>query len=267
MADKDILLHDAKNCLHALTVNLEAMEDGLVPLTAAVIQNLNQSLLVFQNILRQLIKGTAPKKSFTEDSFDIVPLLKRLVKEMAPLFDKKGIIFSFSILATEIYIHADAMNFERMVRNLLSNEEKYVPSGGCIEGNLSRDGASRARITFIDNGPGIAPQSLKDIFKRSQRGTTSLRNSEKLLDETFGKNDRTRKNKETDTEKYGNSRDVDAKKEMDKGTEEETSEGSGLGLYQVGQTVESIGGSIEIINRDAGGLQIILSFPVDTFLA
>lgn len=312
MANQDLLLHDAKNCLHVLTVNLEAMEDGLIPLNRDTLFNLNQTLLAFRDILLQLVRDIAsatsavkntvktttaakpsthdfcrrdahsqPLKSVrckeetsprvpTKAAFNIVPVMRRLIKETAPLFHKRKISFSFEIKPAEVWVHADPASFERMLRNLFSNEEKYVFSGGRVVGTLEMEAASQACITLIDNGPGINPAYLKNIFNRSQRGCVPTSKSNSLADESSNK-DSAVKATEIDVRREGlallNENNTYVPCKTSKRVKTEIPEGSGLGLYQVAQTMASMGGSVEVHNCATGGLKTVLSFPVDAFLA
>lgn len=324
MANQDLLLHDAKNCLHVLTVNLEAIQDGLIPLYEDTLFNLNQTLLTFLDILLQLVRGiesptsdaentvrtlvalnltthdscrqevcSQPPKYATckkptspqvpaEDALNIVPVMRRLIKEMTPLFHKRKTSFSFEIKPAEVWVHVDPTSFERMLRNLFSNEEKYVSSGATVSGSLEVNEPSQALITFIDNGPGIDPMYLKDIFNRSQRGCVPNRtrractftsNSNNPLDEKPEESVCTKKKipKKTsstnDEDQQATSKRANEKCCTNNENETDIPEGSGLGLYQVAQTIASMGGTVEVENCAAGGLKTSLSFPVDGFLA
>lgn len=312
MANQDLLLHDAKNCLHALTVNLEAMEDGLIPLDETAIHTLSHSLITFRDILLQLVRviasaTSAPEKILKtkaaakpsvqdicrEDAplpslksvrckgatfpqapmkaaFNIVPVMRRLIREMAPLYHKKEISFSFEIKPAEVWVHLDPTNFERMLRNIFLNEVKYVFSGGRVVGTLEMEAASQACITLIDNGPGINPAYLKNIFNRSQRGCFPTSKSNGSVDESSKKNEAA-KATEIDARREGrallNENNTHVPCKTPKRVEKEIPEGSGLGLYQVAQTIASMGGSIEVDNCATGGLKTVLSFPADAFLA
>ncbi len=312
MANQDLLLHDAKNCLHALTVNLEAMKDGLIPLDEDAIRTLNRSLSTLLDILFQLVREIAPPTSAAQyaaktiataklsshdvcsqvapsqplkaalckevisiqspvqDTFNIVPVMRRLINEMAPLFHKEGIAFSFEIEPVEVWVHVDVTNFERMLRNLFSNEEKYVFSGGKVEGTLKMRGSSQAYITLIDNGPGINPAYLKNIFNRSQRGCVPTSKNNSPIGERPNnslKPKATKINERRDGRTLLNGNNTRTLCKTHERGDTEIPEGSGLGLYQVAQTIASMGGTVEVDNCATGGLKTVLSFPADAFLA
>jgi len=60
-------------------------------------------------------------------------------------------------------VHGDAMRLTQIVSNLLSNAIRYTPRGGTIDVSVSRIG-NDARLEVADNGEGITPELLPDLF-------------------------------------------------------------------------------------------------------
>jgi two-component system OmpR family sensor kinase len=66
---------------------------------------------------------------------------------------------------------ADGRRMEQVVENLLTNELRYVPSGGSVEmslGPVAGDG-TRLRLEVSDDGPGMAPGDRERVFERFYR--------------------------------------------------------------------------------------------------
>ncbi|MHB1404483.1 MAG: sensor histidine kinase [Desulfitobacteriaceae bacterium] len=71
-------------------------------------------------------------------------------------------------VASEVYVHGDALYLKQVLRIIMENASKYVPPGGHIVIRLQNED-ERALITIEDDGPGIPPESLETVFDRFYR--------------------------------------------------------------------------------------------------
>ena len=75
------------------------------------------------------------------------------------------------------WIHGDPVRVEQIVTNVLSNAIKYTATGGAIHVTLAAvDG--HAVLTVSDNGLGIAPELLPQIFEPFVQGERTLDRSQ-----------------------------------------------------------------------------------------
>ncbi|MGP9537774.1 sensor histidine kinase [Brachybacterium sp. AOP43-C2-M15] len=81
-----------------------------------------------------------------------------------------------------VLVQGDPRQLTQVVVNLLSNARKHTPEGTAVHVRLRREG-TRARLSVIDDGPGIDPELVPDVFSRFARadrarsgreGTTGL---------------------------------------------------------------------------------------------
>jgi signal transduction histidine kinase len=66
-------------------------------------------------------------------------------------------------------VRADPERIAQVMRNLLSNAEKFTPPGTTVEIRVT-DGPARVRVAVSDNGPGIHPRDQSRILERFERG-------------------------------------------------------------------------------------------------
>jgi len=77
------------------------------------------------------------------------------------------LIIEVNLEADDLLIQADPTRLAQVFDNLLSNAVKYAP-GSKVMISLETEG-EKARITVRDNGPGISPAHLSNIFSRFYR--------------------------------------------------------------------------------------------------
>lgn len=77
--------------------------------------------------------------------------------------DAFGHTLDVSLPAEPLVVDADPVRLAQVLGNLLNNAAKYTPDGGSIRLVAQRDG-NEASICIIDNGIGIDPAVLPDIF-------------------------------------------------------------------------------------------------------
>lgn len=68
----------------------------------------------------------------------------------------------------------DAARFQQIVWNLVSNAVKFTPNGGTIQVRLARE-QSGSKLTVSDNGQGIDPDMLPNIFDRFRQVDSGTR--------------------------------------------------------------------------------------------
>lgn len=85
------------------------------------------------------------------------------VETSRPLLDAAGHTLTVTLPPRPVWIEADAVRIGQSISNLLNNAAKFTPRGGTVAicgGIEGRDVVIRIR----DNGVGIAPSALPDVF-------------------------------------------------------------------------------------------------------
>jgi signal transduction histidine kinase len=106
--------------------------------------------------------------------FDLADRLRRDVELSRALAARKQVRVDLEAPAAGLPIEADPDKIDQVILNLVQNAIKFSPPGGRVAVRLVRD-QDEARVTVIDQGPGMAPEARACVFRtyvhRSARGT------------------------------------------------------------------------------------------------
>lgn len=121
------------------------------------IKHRSEGLLTFVDSYRKLTDVPAPAKTW----FALLPL----AREVALPFDETSNLQVALSGDTSVQVHADRQQISQVIINLLLNAQHALEGheSGKIEISLSRE-ASLVQLDIKDNGPGIEPRDLNDIF-------------------------------------------------------------------------------------------------------
>lgn len=72
-----------------------------------------------------------------------------------------------------VIVPGDDSRLRQVVANLLANGRTHTPPGTTVTAQLSISSGSGVALTVTDDGPGIAPELVSEIFERFVRGDTS----------------------------------------------------------------------------------------------
>jgi two-component system OmpR family sensor kinase len=71
-----------------------------------------------------------------------------------------------------VVVRGDGARLHQVVANLLANARTHTPPGTAVKLSLSQTG-EYAMLSVRDDGPGISPELMPDIFQRFSRGEES----------------------------------------------------------------------------------------------
>jgi CheY-like chemotaxis protein len=97
----------------------------------------------------------------------LIPLadvLNAAVETSLPLVEAARHRLDVRLPPEPLTLYADATRITQVVSNLLNNAAKYTPRGGHIVLAAERDG-DQALIAVSDNGIGIPPESIHEVFR------------------------------------------------------------------------------------------------------
>jgi two-component system CheB/CheR fusion protein len=94
---------------------------------------------------------------------DLTILLQQVADSALPEMESRAHQFWLHVPPTSIVVLGDPIRLQQVFMNLLNNAIKYTPDGGRIYLRATTD--SNAIITVEDNGMGIPPEMLPQIFE------------------------------------------------------------------------------------------------------
>lgn len=185
---KDLFLaslsHELRNPLAPIKSSLEILK--LRETTTDVREELDVIEHQFDH-LAKLLNDLLDVTRFTQAKIEIVPhtlelrkLLERSLKASDALLRTSDITLHFTYPSTPLPVWADDTRLEQAITNLMNNAAKFTPPGGSIWVNLSKEGTKEkewAVIKIRDNGEGIHPDDLPNIFEIYYQGRDSSNSS------------------------------------------------------------------------------------------
>ena len=99
----------------------------------------------------------------------VADVVAEAVGLIRPLADQHGVLLVSSGERCAEHVLGDRQRLKQILLNLLSNAVKYNRAGGSVQLACERGAGERLRVKVIDTGPGIAPESLEQLFVPFER--------------------------------------------------------------------------------------------------
>ena len=188
-----------------------------------------QRLLGLINQLLELSRYESGKVKLRAGRRDIIPLLKGIVANFAPLAEQRELELRFQTGCDELFLYVEAAKLQEIMENLLINAMKFTPPGGRVMVEASCKPAKDPekpgeflQISISDTGPGIPREQLLHIFERFYQSNNTF---------------------------------------------EQRRQGTGVGLAIVKELVQLHHGTIDVYSHEGKGTEFIISLPMgDTHL-
>ena len=107
---------------------------------------------------------TQDRLELRRERIALAQILRQAVEMSRPLITQEGHDLDVSVPSDPVLLHADGARLAQVFANLLNNAAKYTPAGGRIRLCAWCEG-SEVLVSVRDNGVGIAPEMLPQIFE------------------------------------------------------------------------------------------------------
>ena len=131
--------------------------------------NISRLIRLLQQIL-EFRKAETGNLKLRVSQGDLAQFVRRSFDSFRPLMKKQDMQFSISCSPEPFNAYFDPDKLDKILYNLLSNASKYSRHGGMISIRLTCMEENLACLVVKDNGPGIAKEAQKNLFKRFYEG-------------------------------------------------------------------------------------------------
>ncbi|MBP6470906.1 MAG: HAMP domain-containing protein [Chloroflexi bacterium] len=167
--------HEFRTPLSTLNASMELLLDETEALTAQEMRELIKpsylSLISLQTLVDNLLESSRIEAGYfgvQKRPLPLNTLLTDALNIVRPMLERRRQTFSLTEPARPLTLHGDAVRLTQVVVNLLGNASKYSPLGSAIELRISQQGDG-LRVAVLDEGPGIPPAELSNVFRRFYR--------------------------------------------------------------------------------------------------
>ena len=165
------IAHELRTPLSVIRANLDALADGVFPLTKENLAPIRESTDLLDRLiedLRTLELADAGRLALEKTGLDVPRLLRRITARFTPHAELRSQKLECLPTGDLPPLSADLQRLEQILGNLIDNALRHTPEGGIVRlGAKSAGGA--VCITVDDSGPGIPADSLEKIFERFYR--------------------------------------------------------------------------------------------------
>jgi signal transduction histidine kinase len=176
-----ILAHDLKNPFHTIMGYSSLLDRDYERFTEEerrkyagdIYKSASNIFRLLQNLLDWSRSQTGNLK-YDPVKFDLRQLTEAVLSVLKPLADQKAVLLNNHI-PEGVYLYADRMMVETILRNLISNAIKFSYPEGDVTIQIGREANGEVTICINDKGMGISQADLQQLFmidsKIKRKGT------------------------------------------------------------------------------------------------
>jgi signal transduction histidine kinase len=166
------IAHELRTPLAALSMRLDAIQDGLVAFDRAEVALLRRHADLLARLiddLRLLSLADAGRLRLAMQRMDLGAWLPRAASSYDQAVTRGGAELEVVVPPHPVPVRADPQRLQQILQNLLDNAGKVTPEGGTVTVSIEAE-RDRAVLRVRDEGPGIPEDELDTIFERFVQG-------------------------------------------------------------------------------------------------
>ena len=168
--------HELRTPLASIMLNLEsALVTDDISEVHDSLAGAHQSVATLARRVEQLLalaKLEAGAAASAPITIDLVAIAGDVIEELTPVISRRGVGLGFRRQGEPVLVKGYDAALAAMMRNLLENALRHVPSGGQVQLAIEQN-ALETTLEGIDDGPGIPPERRDAVFARFHRESSS----------------------------------------------------------------------------------------------
>ena len=169
------IAHELRTPLAVQKVNLEALQDGVYPLTLESLQPIidqNEMLTHLVQDLRILSLAEAGELPLEPVRFNVNELLESLYTQFNQQAQQRKVKLNLEKGQESVFAYADRTRIAQIVSNLLQNALRYTPEDSEVFLSVEKN-SGIVVINVRDTGKGISEEALPYVFERFYKADKS----------------------------------------------------------------------------------------------
>ena len=177
-----MLGHELRNPLAPIVsalaiMEMESIESATLRMTRDVIARQVDQMRRLIDDLLDVGRITSGKVRLDSAPLDLREAVREAIEASEPLIRGNSHTLDVDVEGPELWIRGDRTRIAQIIGNLLTNAAKYTPPGGRIAVSL-REAGSNAELSVSDNGIGIPPKLLPQLFDLFVQGEQDMARSQ-----------------------------------------------------------------------------------------
>ncbi|VVE88971.1 ATP-binding protein [Pandoraea bronchicola] len=160
--------HELRTPLSVLRGEIEAMEDGVRPLTQDALASLRVEISLLAKLIDDLYELSLSDVGALTYQFAPVDITERVATSVTAFgdwFDAKGISLNVHLPEDSLFVDGDLHRLTQLLGNLFENSLRYTDGGGAVRVYLSSTD-TQLRLEIEDSAPGVPDDALPRLFER-----------------------------------------------------------------------------------------------------
>lgn len=163
--------HELRTPLSVLRGEIEAVQDGVRPMTSRTMEVLHGEVLHLGRLVEDLYDlslADIGALTFHKEQLDLAELTGQAVEAHRDQFKARNLSLEYVPEVGHALLEGDRIRLRQLLDNLLENSLRYTDPGGCLRISLQPQN-DRLHLAFADTAPGVPEEALAHLFERLYR--------------------------------------------------------------------------------------------------